>query len=404
MKKKIYLKILIGIAGLLLLIKFFTAILAEPWVGNKIAAALNGENRNYIVGIEKVHISIFKSGIEFKGISIYPKSANVNMQDLNGEIESIRFKGIRLFKALFRHDIYINAVNISNSTFNGKIPFLEDSLPPIVLPENLRIKSLIFNKINAEIGNTLNAQSISVKDGFLKIYDLQLGKLDTLYPGKIEQFDFKAEELFLVRADSMYSYKTSGIIYSEALQTLEAQSFIIQPNHVDYDFTSRYKYQMSTFEARLSNIYIHDFPASDFFRNRNFVSSYIEIGKMDMEVFRDMRKEFRHIIRPAFQDMIYSYPGIMEIDSIGLLDGNVTFTVHAEEANEAGIIRFNEINSRLYSLTNNTIYRTGIAYMELKAHALLMGKGKIAILLKGRLFDKNNTFWLNGTLSEHGSK
>jgi len=399
MKKKIILKILIGIAGLLLLVKFFTSILVEPWVGKKIAAALNGEPGNYIVEIGKVHIAIFKSAIEFESISIYPKPASVNLQDLNGEIESVRFKGIRLFKAIFRHDIYINAVNISNSTFNGKIPFLKDALPPIVIPENLRIKSLIFNKINAEIGNTLDAQSFSVKDGFLKIYDLQVEKLDTLFSGIIEQFDFKAEELFLVRADSMYSYKTSGIIYSEALQTLEADSFIIQPTYVDYDFTSRYKYQMSIFEARFSNIYVHDFPASDFLRNRNFVSSYIEIGKMDMEVFRDKRKEFRHMIRPAFQDMIYSYPGILEIDSIVLLDGNVNFTVHAEEANEAGSISFNEINSRLYSLTNNTIYRKGIAYMELKAHALLMGKGKLAILLRGRLFDKNNTFLLEGTLS-----
>jgi len=400
MKKKIYLKILIGIAGLFLLIKFFSAFLAEPWLSKKIDAELNGENRGYVVKIEKVHISIFKAGIEFRDLSIYSKPANVNMQDLNGKIESIRFKGIRLFKAIFRHDIYINSVSISNGTIYGKIPFLKDELPPIVIPENLRIKSLIFNNINVEIGNTLDAQSFSVKDGALKLYDLQVDKLDTLFPGMIEQFDFKAEELFLVRADSMYSYKTSGLIYSEEFKTLQADSFIVQPNYDDYGFTSRYKYQISTFKARFSKIYVNDFPASDFLRNRNFVCSYIEIGKMDLEVFRDKRKELRHISRPAFQDMIYSYPGILEIDSIGLLDGDINFTVHAEEANEAGSIRFNEINSRLYSITNNTIYRTGIAYMELKAHALLMGKGKLAILLKSRLFDKDNTFWMNGNLSE----
>ena len=106
------------------------------------------------------------------------------------------------------------------------------------------------------------------------------------------------------------------------------------------------------------------------------------------------------LIKPAFQDMIYNYPGTIQIDSIGLLDGNVTFTVHAEEANEPGSISFNEINAKLYKITNDTIYRTETAFLELKADALLMGKGKLTILLKGRLFDRNNTFSLNGTLSD----
>jgi hypothetical protein len=120
---------------------------------------------------------------------------------------------------------------------------------------------------------------------------------------------------------------------------------------------------------------------------------------MDMEVFRDKRKEFRHLIKPVLQDMLYSYPGPIQIDSVGLMNGNVTFTVHAEEANDPGSISFNEINANIYKVTNDTVYKTKPAFLEIKAGALLMGKGKMAISLKGRLFDRDNTFSLKGTLS-----
>ncbi len=82
---------------------------------------------------------------------------------------------------------------------------------------------------------------------------------------------------------------------------------------------------MSRFEAGFSNIYVYDFLASDYFRNRSLISSYVEIGEMDMKVFRDKRKEFRHLIKPAFQDMIYNYPGILQIDSIWLLWTGMSF-------------------------------------------------------------------------------
>ena len=237
---------------------------------------------------------MIKSGAELDGITISNVKSGLNIE-LNGGIGSVKLHGIHLLKALFKHNIHIRTVTISNSNFSGKIPFFKEAIPPIVLPLNIRIASLIFNKIDIEIGNTIDAQSYTVKEAFVKIYDLQVEKLDTLFPGIVGQFDFRAEELLTVRADSMYSYKASGIIYSAASNTLEVDSFKIQPNYNDYDFTSRYKFQMNRIEACFSNIYVYDFPASEYFRNLSLISSYIEIGKMNLEVFRDKRKEFRHL-------------------------------------------------------------------------------------------------------------
>jgi hypothetical protein len=120
---------------------------------------------------------------------------------------------------------------------------------------------------------------------------------------------------------------------------------------------------------------------------------------MDMKVFRDKRKELRHVNKPAFQDMIYNFPGTIRIDSIGFIKGNVIYTQHAEESNEPGSTSVNEINAKIYKITNDTIYKTKNDCLELNGDALLMGKARMTILLKGRIFDSQNTFSLNGTLS-----
>jgi hypothetical protein len=88
---------------------------------------------------------------------------------------------------------------------------------------------------------------------------------------------------------------------------------------------------------------------------------------MELNVFRDKRKEFRHIEKPTFQDLIYNYPGTLNIDSIGILSGNIVYSEHAEKAIEKGSVSFNEIDATIYKITNDTIYKTEKAYLELKA-------------------------------------
>jgi hypothetical protein len=142
-----------------------------------------------------------------------------------------------------------------------------------------------------------------------------------------------------------------GIIYSGTSNTFTVNSFSIEPNYTDYNFTSRYKFQKERIEARFNGIYVHDFSVAGYLRSRSLISSYIEIEKMDMKVFRDNRKEFRHVNKPAFQDMIYNYPGTIHLDSIGLISGNITYTKHAKGVNEPGRISFKEIHAKIYKIT-----------------------------------------------------
>ena len=233
----------------------------------------------------------------------------------------------------------------------------------------------------------------------MKVYDLHVEKLDTLSPGIVKQFDLDAQEFITVSPDSMYTITSRGINYSATSGTLEVDSFSIHPNYANYEFADRHQFETDRVEANLSRISFCGFSAGDYINSGNFVSSSVEIGKMDLDVFRDKRKEFRHVNKPAFQDMIYNYPGMINIDSIGILSGNIRYTEHAEKANEPGIICFNKINVHLYKISNDTIYKTKTASLKLKGDALLMGEGRLTFLLEAGIFDPQNTFTVKGNLS-----
>jgi len=338
MKNKKYLKILLGIVTTVLLIVFLTTLLVKPWVRKKIEATFNEKNSDYIVTIDDINTSIIPSGIELEGIKICSKKDYSGIIDLNGEIGSINLKGINLTKAIFKKDVNIRKIIISESYLMGKISFPRDTVIPILLPLNMRIGIVLFDKLNLSIENTANAASYSLTDGVLRLYDVHVEKHDTLSPDIIKQFDFEAEKLVSVSTDGMHSFTARGIIYSANSSALAIDSFFVHPNYTDYDFTSRHEFQTSRIEANFSNIHVYDFNIADYFRSGSLISSWTEIGGMDMKVFRDKRKKFRHVNKPVFQNMIYNYPGTIQIDSIGLINGKVTYTEHAEEANEPGII------------------------------------------------------------------
>ena len=396
---KIFIKIFTGtiIAGLLIMLMAETVF--EPWLGRKLDAELNEKNSKYIVEIDKFNILMLNSGIHLEGVKIYSKQKQEDNHSLEAEIESIKFKGINLAKAIIWHDIHIGSLTVENSTIKGKFPFSEDAIPPVVSPLDIGIGRILFDKVNLEMRNDSTSQYLSVKDGVLKVYDFLLRSKDTLFPAKIELFDLEARELISVAEDNMYTYIVKEMNYSPSSNALVIDSLLIQPNYTDYDFTSRYNYQTTRIEAVFSNVLINDFNYQGNLKSLGLMSSYIEIGGMDMKLFRDKRVDFRHLDKPSLLDMLYGYPGKIRIDSIGLLNGDLAFTLHAEEANEAGSISINKINAKILNVTNDTIYKTEAGFMEVKADALIMGKGKMTIWSKGRIYDRENTFSLNGTLS-----
>ncbi len=400
MKWKILLKALTGIILLALLIKLITSVYLESLVKDKIQSALNKASNKYIIEISKVHILLLQAGIEIESITIHTDPSIDTYGDLNGKISFVKISGIHLIQAFFHHDYHFNRLTISEPVIVGRIPFPRHATAVVLSPFNLRIDFASFEKIGLDLLNKSDSKAYRLKNGSLKMYNFHILKNDTLSQRMISQFHFQSEEIQAVTSDSIYTITAKGVIYSALANTLEIKDFSIIPNFSDSRFMARFKYETDRIEARFKDMYIHDFPAVDYVRSGNIISSYIKIGDMDVQVYRDKRKKFRHSIKPTFQEIIYHYHAPLKIDSIGILHGNVVYTEMVDDARAYGRITFSDIHASIYQITNDTAYKEKEAFLRLNAEGMFMDKSKIKVLLKARLYDKQNTFTMNGSLSD----
>lgn len=397
MRGRNYLRPILGIAILLVLIKI-SITLIEPWAGRKIEKAVNSQGGNFNIEIGTVHFRIFRSGIDLEKITVHSNQEPITDRNFHGQIASARFNGISLARLIVKNDVNISEVIISDIRFAGNIPPSRKSAT-ILAPSPIKIGSIQFDKINLALTKADSKQSYTLEGGSFKVYDLKIAEKDSMTIKLIRQFDFGADALGSVSADSLYTHKARGLDYSTTSHTLKADSLLILPNYSDYLFTARSAYQSDRIEAVFTGLLFHNLPFEDFLGSASLISTFIEIGKMDIRVFRDQRKEFRHVTKTTFQDLIYRYPGYIRIDSILVADGNILYTAHAPKANEPGHISFNDLHARLFKITNDTVYKTEKAFMELHANALLMGKGKLSVFLKSKLYDHRNSFSLTGNLA-----
>ncbi|MFM9950571.1 MAG: hypothetical protein ACKV1O_21720 [Saprospiraceae bacterium] len=380
-------------------------MVVEPWSEQKIQAALNKENSDYVVKIEQVHISVFLGSIDLEAIKVYSKQDTGINHAIHGEIAWIKLAGISRFKALFKNDFDIREIFISDPKISVKLPPpTQEKKPHIVSPVNVRIGKIHVENLDLAVKNLGASKFFSLKNGHLEVHEVQVSKKDTLSSRVAEKVNFNFREFLLISSDSLYSLTLKDVDYDLTKAIFSIDTFLIHPNYKDYDFTSRHKYETDRIDGTFINIAAHDFSLADYLKSLDFKSTYLEIGKMNLDVFRDKRKVFPPFNRPTLQQLIYDYPALLNVDSVGVLRGDVFYREHAEEANEAGSISFNKIKAKIYNITNDTIYRTQSKFLELKSEALVMGKGKLIISIKAKLFDKLDAFSLTGHLAAMDAK
>ncbi len=405
-KVKLVLTIFSGLIALVLLGKLLTIAFVEPWIEKKIETALQEKYPEYQMEIDKVHILFFSLGIELEKIRIRPKKELGNGRDLIGELASVKLLQLNISKLLSDNDIILQELLISEGTLRGEIPAPKEKEKevPVVSSINIHIGKILLSKIELDLKANASRQTYSLKDGQLKIADFKIKKSDTLSSDLIKEFEFEAQKIQTVTDDRLYTITVSGLNYSQKNQKLSAKDLIVLPNYPDYEFTSKVKYQTDCIRATLNNISLFDFSLLEYLNQGNFRSSYVELEQLDMHVFRDRRKEFHHVRKPMFQELFYDFKGILDIDSLGLLKGNVTYTEHVDMASHPGKVSFTSMKASLYKISNDSFYRKKEGFFELKGQALFMGKSKMTVSLKALLFDPNHTFYLTGALTAMDAK
>lgn len=397
--RKIIVIVLSVFIGLIVIIKVATLAFVEPWLEKKIETTLQEKLQDYTIEIDNVNVAFLSWGIELKTIRITSKVAVPAKNELKLEIASVKFKRIDFYKLISTSDIKIEEILISRGRLQGEMPEEKKEPKPVISNANIEIGKIVFHQLEFDVKNFSSPQIFSAKEGTINLHHVKFNKKDTVSLANIKEFDLKVEEFSTILPDSLYTLKAGGIVYDAKDNRLTLEDFIVHANYPDYVFAARQKYQSDCVRAIVKNISFNDFSVEDFIKENKLVSTYVEVEEMDIHVFRDKRKEFHHTVKPMVQDLIYDYKGKLRIDSVGLINGNVTYVEHVEQAVHPGKISFTGINAKVYNIDNDTIYKTTEKFLEIKGYTYLMGKGKVTIALKGKLYDPHNAVLISGSLS-----
>jgi hypothetical protein len=120
MKKRIWVRVLLGMAAFVLLFLFLTTVVVEPWIGRKVSASISEKSGDYTLNINEIRVSVFRSGIVLKNVHLFSKPDKTRQPGLSGTIESVRFNGIHLVKALFRKVFHVMKLLFLTAVLQGK--------------------------------------------------------------------------------------------------------------------------------------------------------------------------------------------------------------------------------------------------------------------------------------------
>ncbi len=391
-----------GIVALALLLEILVVTVAEPWIERKIRTVLAEESIGYEVKVEDIDVSLLAASITLKTITIASGKEPGVLHDLQGEIAQVSLEGIGLWKALFQKKADVDHIRIGDIRISGEIPTPKSppkARPPVLSPTDIRIGGIHFDNLELALKNMNSAKAYAVKKGDIRLGELRVAKKDTISAELASGVTFRFGELNMITADSMYTLVVKGMDSGADAPSFSINSLVVRPNHADYEFTARQPYETDRIEGGFQDLVLHDFSMQEYLKSGSLKSSYVEIGKMNLDVFRDKRKPFPPGNRPAFQELLYEYPDLIQIDSLGIAAGSVVYREHAEEANQPGQITFQELRAKLYNISNDTVYKTKKGHLELNAQAMLMGKSRLVVALKAPLYAPDNGFSVDGNLS-----
>ncbi len=397
MKRKTWLICLLSVIVLVIILKLSMTLLVEPRLSIRLETLFNEKSDKFQVKVGHIHIRLLSSEVRLDSIVL--KNKQENDRKLSGKVTAIRIQGINLFSLLFQKNISIRKLSVSEIRFFGQLPYSEKKASPQIIPINIKVGRVFLKKIDLSLKEPTGMKAYTMQSGAMTLDHLRIDKNDTLSTRILKSIEFKAEGFQTILKDSLYTYKIRGIDYKYRDSVLSVKELQIIPNYSKKRFAELHRFATDRMEGRFTNVMAHGFSVDDFLSSNRLSSSGVEIDSLNLIIFRDNRKQKRHVVKPVFQEMMYQCPVSLNLLSIHVRNGDITYIEHAKGANHAGLITFNQVDATLFNLTNDTIFKKKQASLILKGTALLMNKGTFSVLLDAKLYDRQNTFTVKATLS-----
>ncbi len=327
-------------------------------------------------------------------------------------IPSFQIKALNLERVLFDKELEIASIDIKEPevTFihhGGKKSHSDkkkrrNTDPEIHGPFNV----MDISRLNLEngtihyIGHTdTTTTSLSLDNIYALIrgfrYDTSDHSSDQTAIFHCQDIDLTTGGYSLITKDSMNTISIAGLHLSTQQSILEIDSFSLIPNYSDFEYSRKLGYQTDRMDLRTGTIKLERLNFRRLLDEKRLHAGLIVIDGMTMDDFRDKRVAFPIWKRPPMiQQAIRKISFPMDIDSLFLTNGKVTYREQTEE--EPGIIFFDRMEILARNFTTDSLMCSHGTILVADASIYLMGKARVEGEFRFPLHSPSDTFFFKG--------
>ena len=426
---KIWKYVMAGAAvSLLLLISFAVYINLQwrPYLANRIKEAISTSTDSlYRISFDKVTVNVITGKVSFKKIAFVPDLAVYQRMIMNGsaprhlfivEVASLDLERVHPFQVYFRRELELSSVLVNRP----RVRMIYRNLPgrkPIVADQRNAYQRL------SKYLSYIKVDKIDFHDSDFQYVDksvktnqvTQLKNLDIGIAGLLidSASQFNNPKLYYtddisVRLDD-YAYRTPDSLYditvkefSASTRSKNARALDVKlvPRYNEMEFSGRLKSRTSRYHLRFEELQLEGIDFKAFNTDRRLIANGLTISNSNASIFLN-KAIAKETGRPTL-----SFPQIAlrrmtlntRIDSVIIRNARVAYSEYTPQTKMKGMIFFDHIDGTVSNITNDSAALTKNNISRADITGLVMGRGRMNVILDMNLASKRGAFRLNGSV------
>lgn len=329
------------------------------------------------IGYDHFNIHLLKKGISFHDVDIVTKEGS----QLTSEI--VELTNLGLYGIFFRDRIRFRNVYLLNPVVTlqqkGEPPADTTMVLPEILIDHIQIQSGVLVRYDSSGTDTVTVSLNQLKAVDFSIHgDVKTSTLQTL------------EVRDVTLTTSLYAFTADHMLFDNEGKTFHSDTLRVQPRYSRENFSIRQPVesdQLTVTFLELSGAGVHVELAQEMPLSIQHVET-----RFSLHSFKDKRLPDRTAYKPLPVELFNRLSWKFNVDTITLVDSEVSYEEFGEEADSTATILFDHLQARVLSLTNDSL----LPAPSFKASSRLMKDGEIQI--EGHLTNGAKPFYLEGTL------
>ena len=199
--------------------------------------------------------------------------------------------------------------------------------------------------------------------------------------------------------DGMYRLQADEINIGTASRSVGLLNFKMQPLLSRQEVLGRFDHATSLATIASDQVSFEGLDFEKLFNHKEWHVQQLDINRPVLEVYREKRlphDESRRV--PPLQKMLFGLDQQIKIDKVAISDGLISYAERSPEANEDGVIDFEQVNVEVQNITNHSQALNSTAPMKMEVDARVMGEGQLNAAFQFATDTTDMDFSVIGTL------